>query len=82
MLLVITPDGTTRCLYGEAIDLHTLGQVTIARGSHVEPDDQGQWWCDMSPIGLGPRLGPFTRRSEALRAEVAWLEANWLCPGS
>lgn len=81
MLLVITPDGTTRCLYGEAIDLHTLGLVTIARGSHVEPDDQGQWWADMAPRD-GPRLGPYARRSEALQAEVAWLEANWLCPAS
>jgi len=78
MQLVITPDGTTRCIYGEDIDLHTLGQVTVARGSHVEPDDQGAWWADMSPVS-GPRLGPYARRSEALRAEVAWLEANWLC---
>lgn len=82
MLLVITPDGTTRCIYAEDIDLHTLGQVTIARGSHVEPDDQGQWWADMSPTGSGPRLGPYARRSEALQAEVAWLEVNWLRPGS
>ena len=79
MQLVIRPDGTTRCLYGEEIDLHALGQITITRGSHVEPDDQGQWWCDMAPCS-GPRLGPHTCRSEALQAEVAWLEANWLCP--
>lgn len=79
MQLVITPDGTTRCLYGEDPDLHTLGQVTIARGSHVEPDDRGRWWVDMSPVS-GPRLGPYARRSEALQAEVAWLEAHWLSP--
>ena len=79
MQLVITPDGTTRCIYAEGIDLTTLGQVTIARGSHVEPDDLSQWWADMSPVS-GPRLGPYVRRSEALQAEVAWLEANWLCP--
>lgn len=79
MQLVITPDGTTRCLYSEVLDLHRLGQLTIARGSHVEPDDMGQWWADMSPVA-GPQLGPFARRSEALQAEAAWLEANWLCP--
>ena len=28
----------------------------------------------------GPVLGPFGCRSEALAAEVAWLEANWLSP--
>jgi hypothetical protein len=79
MQLVITPDGNTRCMYGEAIDLHSLGHVTIARGSHVEPDDHGQWWADMAPVS-GPRLGPYIRRSEALQAEVAWLEVHWLYP--
>ena len=58
MQLVITPGGTVRCVYGEEIDLHTLGQVTITRGSHVEADDQGHWWADLSPV-TGPRLGPF-----------------------
>jgi hypothetical protein len=79
MQLIITPDGTARCLYGEELDLHALGCLTINRGSHVEPDAVGQWWADMSPVS-GPRLGPFTRRSDALQAEVAWLESNWLCP--
>ncbi|MCY2990732.1 MAG: hypothetical protein NTY19_23065 [Planctomycetota bacterium] len=79
MQLVISPNGIARCLYGEDLDLQTLGQVTIARGSHVEPDDHGQWWADMAPVS-GPRLGPYIRRSEALQAEVLWLEAHWLCP--
>jgi len=81
MELVIHPDGTARCLYSEAIDLHAIGTLTIARGSHVEPDDHGQWWADLAPVS-GPRLGPYGRRSEALRAEVVWLEAHWLCPTS
>jgi hypothetical protein len=79
MQLVILPNGTVRCLYGEELDLHVLGRPTIARGSHVEPDEASQWWADMAPVA-GPRLGPFTRRTEALQAEVAWLEAHWLCP--
>jgi hypothetical protein len=77
-LSVSTGNGTARCLYTEAINLHTLGQVHIARGSHVEPDDAGQWWADLSPV-CGPRLGPFGLRSEALQAEVEWLEEHWLC---
>lgn len=80
MQLVIAPNGTARCLYSEAINLHTLGQLSITRGSHVEPDDAGRWWADLSPVG-GPRLGPFVLRSEALQAEVEWLEGNWLCRG-
>ena len=77
MQLVVEPRGTLRCIYGEAIDLHTLGSLTIERGSHVEPDELGGWWADLLPVH-GPRLGPFRRRTEALRAESNWLESNWL----
>src|SRR5437763_15895923 len=73
MLLRIDPSGGVSCLYGEAIDLTTLGQVTIRRASHVEPDASGRWYADLSPVG-GPCLGSFARRSEALDAERLWLE--------
>ena len=79
MQLVIQPDGSLKCVYGEAIDLNALGQVSISRGSHVEPDSTGQWLADLSPVS-GPCLGPFPARSLALDAEVAWLEAHWLNP--
>ncbi len=78
MRLVIKPDGSVRCLYDEAVDLSSLGSLTIQRGSHVEPDATGQWLADMAPVD-GPVLGPFKRRSEALSAERDWLEQNWLC---
>lgn len=77
MNLVIDPRGGVRCVYGEAIDLGTLGTPTITRASHVEPDVSGTWWAEMHPVG-GPRLGPFARRSEALTAERDWLECHWL----
>jgi hypothetical protein len=54
-----------------------LGRLSIARGSHVEPTADGRWTADLSPAG-GPLLGPFERRSQALAAEVAWLETHWL----
>ncbi len=79
MQLVIERDGRVRGIYGEEIDLTALGPLDIERASHVEPDSQGQWIADLSPVG-GPVLGPFDRRSEALEAEVYWLEENWLCP--
>ncbi len=79
MQLVITSAGSVRCIYGEQIDLHALGRPVIRRGSHVEPDDHGQWTADLSPVD-GPRLGPFPTRSEALAAEVRWLEERWLTP--
>ena len=77
MQLLIQPDGAARCVYHEAIDLATLGKVAIQRGSHVEPNEEGQWMADLSPVN-GPMLGPFANRSEALRAEVAWLHEHWL----
>ena len=72
MDLVIDPAGQVRCLYGEALDLARLGDVSIWRASHVEPDDQGRWWADLTPTG-GPMLGPYNTRSLALAAEVDWL---------
>jgi hypothetical protein len=75
MLLRIDPHGQVVCLYVEAIDLACLGDMEIRRASHVEPDEAGQWWADLSPMN-GPRLGPHRKRSEALAAETAWLEQH------
>jgi hypothetical protein len=77
--IVITPGGAVRCLYDEVLDLAALGRVSIMRGSHVEPTMAGTWTADLAPVG-GPVLGPFRLRSQALSAERAWLEANWLGP--
>ncbi|MBI3411447.1 MAG: hypothetical protein HY040_24225 [Planctomycetes bacterium] len=77
MDLVIDAQGMIRCLYGEAIALHRLGEMSIQRASHVEPDTIGRWWADLKPVD-GPILGPFLQRSQALDAESAWLETNWL----
>jgi hypothetical protein len=77
MQLVIQADGSVRCIYAEALDLTALGPLTITRASHVEPDPGGQWLADLSPVG-GPVLGPFSKRSQALDAEQAWLNAHWL----
>jgi hypothetical protein len=73
MKLLVDSHGGIRCLYDESIDLTTLGELRICRVSSVEPDCTGHWWADMKIMG-GPRLGPYPRRSEALRAEVAWIE--------
>jgi hypothetical protein len=77
MDFVINPRGQIRCVYAEVIDLHVLGQPNIVRASNVEPDAEGQWWADLAPVA-GPRIGPFNRRTEALHAERAWLDAHWL----
>ncbi len=77
MQLVVDPDGTVRCLYGEEIDLTVLGSPIITRASHVEPNQSGSWAADLSPVG-GPILGPYLFRSEALAAERRWLKTHWL----
>ena len=79
MQLVVEPGGSVRCIYSEEIPLETIGQMTVTRASHVEPDSVGRWFADLSPIG-GPRLGPYERRSQALKTEIQWLETNWLGP--
>jgi hypothetical protein len=81
MELVIEPGGVVRCIYAEEIDLEALGSPAISRASHVEPDREGRWQADLSPMG-GLVLGPFLRRSEALEAERNWLEEHWLTPRS
>jgi hypothetical protein len=75
MQLVISPDGTARCLYSETLDLSNLGMLTISRASHVEPDESGRWFASIID---GPVLGPFVRRSDALQAESDWLHTNRL----
>jgi len=72
--LLISPDGTVRVLYADELMplLHAVGEVTVRRASMVEPAAGGGWCADMAPVG-GEVLGPFSLRSEALAAEVAWL---------
>ena len=77
MLLIVESGGSIRCLYDEAIDLASFGQLSISRGSHVEPTPDGRWIADLSPVS-GPLLGPLPLRTEALAAERLWLESNWL----
>ncbi len=77
MEIVIEPGGTAHCIYSETIGLAKLGRLTIKRGSHVEPDAEGRWVADLSPVN-GPRLGPFDqskpgprRRSGVARQTLA-----------
>jgi hypothetical protein len=73
MQLLVEPGGSVTCIYDEAIDLTALGTLSVRRASHVEPDAEGRWWADLSPV-RGPKLGPFHLRSDALKAEMHWLD--------
>lgn len=75
MEVVIHHDGSITTIYDEVFDLRSLGRQSIERASQVEPDREGRWTAQL--IG-GPRLGPFNRRSDAIAAEIAWLEVHRL----
>ena len=77
MKLRIEADGTVRAIYSETMPLESLGKPCIERASHVEPGADGGWTADVTPVG-GPVLTGFQRRSEALAAEVEWLDRHWL----
>lgn len=51
-------------------------EVVVKRASHVEcHEDASGWYADLRPVN-GPVLDGFTRRDDALRAEVEYLNAN------
>ena len=72
MQLIIEPGGAVRCIYSEEIDLAALGSPAITRASHVEPDQQGRWRADLSPVN-GPGSGTiqFPQRGPGGRARLA-----------
>ncbi|MFY9269002.1 MAG: hypothetical protein WAO55_04550 [Candidatus Manganitrophaceae bacterium] len=75
MKILFLPNGSAVTVYTEALELSCLGRLDHSRASRVEPTAIGEWIADLSPVG-GPVLGPYTKRSEALRAEEKWLEGN------
>lgn len=82
LVLKIAPDGEVTSLYSDQLDLRELGQVRIARASHVEPTAKGcHWVVDLRPSGGGvyavDEAGQeFTTRAEALAFERRWLESR------
>lgn len=59
----------------ESIDLTSLGRFAIRRAGHVEPDNQGFWTANLSPLD-GPILGAFSTRSKAHDAEQAGIKTH------
>ena len=75
--LSISPDGAIRFVYDDAARfLLDQGEATVRRASDVEPQGT-EWVADLARVG-GPRIGPFKRRADALKAETNWIEENWL----
>ena len=77
MELVFESSSNARCVYSDTLPLVTIGKLRIERASNVEPNKEGEWIADLSPVS-GPTLGPFSKRTDAIAAEVQWLRDNWL----
>ena len=77
MILTIDTKGDIRGIYTDDYPWHELGKPLVQRASHVEPDDLGLWWVDLS-LSDGPKIGPFARRAAAIAAEIDWLEKHRL----
>jgi hypothetical protein len=69
-------DGIVETLYEDDLNLDQIGEMDIRRASHVEPNNNGKWIVDLSPVN-GPKLGPFKKRKDALKAEVKWINKNY-----
>lgn len=74
--IVFNEDGTVSGVFKDEHReiFEALGIGMVNRASHVEPDDQGNWWVDLSPVGGPKNIGPFTERQDALNFEVKELE--------
>jgi len=72
--LLIKADGEITAIYSDALaEFFAEGKAETTRASHVEPSPDGGWTAAMVD---GPTLGPFRLRSEALAAEMAYLEQS------
>jgi hypothetical protein len=70
--VLISSSGSIQFVYNdELVSVMDCGDYRIKRASHVEPGADG-WVADMAPL-LGPILGPFKLRGQALEAELDWL---------
>lgn len=80
MKIKINTNGTLNLVYTEDICVEELGKIdSIKRLFHVEPTQDNKWTAKVN-IGTSECvvLGPYDKRSEALEAEVAWIEDNVL----
>ncbi len=76
--IFLTDDGDLVTTYNDSL-AHGLtekaGSSDIRRASHVEPDEDGSWYVDLTPSG-GPVIRGFDTRGAALEYEIDWLNSN------
>jgi hypothetical protein len=72
--LKVDKSGKVHAVYSDAHAglIDKAAHVEITRASAVEPDPRGGWTATMKD---GTKLGPYRLRSEALEAEVQYLDS-------
>jgi len=73
--LEITAQGGIALLHDDEFKIKEFGKVSINRASHVEADENGEWYVQSAKTGEMLRTG-FDTRAEAL----AW-EKQYYSPG-
>ena len=83
-IINVKPGGEMQFIHDDRLrGLFKQGEASIKRASAVEPGDPAknqdplQWFADLALVH-GPILGGFDTRSEALDAEVEWINTNLL----
>lgn len=73
---MIDLDGTINMIYDDSSrELMDNGKLSITRVSNVEPNEKGEW---LATLSNGVILGPYRLRTDALDAEVKYIEENLL----
>ncbi len=76
--IVIEPNGSIKFVYSDSMsELLQQGEFSIKRASNVEPEYDGTWSADLSPINR-PKLKGFALRQNALDAEVLYINNVYL----
>lgn len=74
----VTASGAWHFIYQERLKpLLQRGHAVMTRASYVNPQSDGSWIADLTPL-QGPVLTSFATKQHALEAEEAWITAHWL----
>lgn len=74
----VTPSGAWHFIYQERLKpLLGRGHAVMTRASYVNPQSDGSWTADLTPL-KGPVLANFPTRQHALDAEEHWITHHWI----
>jgi hypothetical protein len=75
MNITFHQNGTATCLYGEEIDLSTLGPMRCTRISEIEWDAKNQWWF-VRTLHNETEYGKILYTNPSREACVQWEKEN------